>query len=241
MSLLKVSLLYGVAWLLQASLLNLVAIGGITPHLILCLTLVVVFHYNGGYKVAPVALVAMLLADVTQGQYVGVGAMALFATMGVVLLLRRSLNPDGLMALVCAVVIGVMAYYTVYWVIMHFMGNPLSLLYVWKKSLLLALYDEVVCVILFLIFILRAPAPQVEIEVAFDGVEVTPPTWKEEREGRLAKESLLTDAGRNRLENAKGYVSTAKEWAKDSKNKLQEMKAQLQALKKQEKHNNKDR
>lgn len=124
MSYKKAALLYSVAFLLQFSLINLFSVLGVAPNLILCLMLFITYRYNEGTRYALLCIPFALLADVVGGQYVGVGALVLFALCLLTAYFGRDLNRDTLWTLAAVSAIGTVAYYLLYWLVMMGLGNP---------------------------------------------------------------------------------------------------------------------
>jgi rod shape-determining protein MreD len=124
MSYKKAALLYGIAFLLQFSLLNLFSVFGVTPNLILCLLVFITYKYNDGVKPALLGIPFSLLADSISGQYVGVGALALFLLCLAVAYFGRDLNRETIWTLLTVSAIGTVVYNSLYWLILSILGNP---------------------------------------------------------------------------------------------------------------------
>jgi rod shape-determining protein MreD len=152
MSYKKATLLYGIAFILQFSLLNLVSVFGVTPNLILCLLIFITYKYNDGMKSALIGIPFALLSDLVGGQYVGVSALALFLLCLAVSYFGRDLNRETLWTLLTVTAIGTVTYYFLSWVIMTILGNP-STFFGLLKFLFLALpLNMFVSVVAFLVF-----------------------------------------------------------------------------------------
>lgn len=128
MSYKKAVLLYGIALVLQFSLLNIFSINGITPNLILCLMIFITYKYNDGFKPALIALPFALLTDLIGGQYVGISALVLFVLGLTVNYFGRGLNRDTLWTLLAVSATGTVIYNFLYWLIMSMLGNASTVL-----------------------------------------------------------------------------------------------------------------
>ena len=124
MSYKKAILLYGIALVLQFSLLNLFSINGVTPNLILCLMIFITYKYNDGLKPALIAIPFAFLSDLMGGQYVGVSALVLFILGLAVNYFGRGLNRETLWTLLTVSAIGTVFYNFLYWLILTTLGNP---------------------------------------------------------------------------------------------------------------------
>ena len=175
MSLRRVIILFAAAYILQLSLAPLCAVHGIMPGLILCLMMVLVFHYNSGYKCLPVAVIAALMADMAAAQYTGPGALALFLTAGLVILFRINLNTDNILPMAVTAVCGIAFYDDVYWTILKVLGEPMGFVFMIRQCGGHILYDLVVVAVLFLIFSRHKPAQVTNDEVEVDGQGVVDP------------------------------------------------------------------
>ncbi len=128
MSYKKAVLLYGIALVIQFSLLNIFSIRGVTPNLILCLMLFITYKYDDGIRPALVAIPFALLSDLMGGQYIGVGALSLFILALAVNYLGRGLNRDSVWTLLTVSAGGTVVYYFFYWLIITTLGNSSSML-----------------------------------------------------------------------------------------------------------------
>jgi len=128
MSYKKAVLLYGIAMVLQFSLLNIFSIKGVTPNLILCLMIFIIYKYNDGLRPALVAIPFALLSDLMGGHYVGVSGLGLFILALCVNYFGRSLNRDSIWTLLTVSAIGTVIYNVIYWLIMITLGNASTML-----------------------------------------------------------------------------------------------------------------
>ncbi len=128
MSYKKAVLLYGIAIVLQFSLLNIFSVNGITPNLILSLMIFITYKYNDGLRPALVAIPFALISDLMGGQYVGVSGLALFILALIVNYYGRGLNRESIWTLLTVSAIGTVIYNFIYWLIMITLGNASTVL-----------------------------------------------------------------------------------------------------------------
>jgi rod shape-determining protein MreD len=128
MSYKKAVLLYGIAFILQFSLLNILSINGVTPNLILCLLVFIAYKYNDGIKPALIAIPFAFLSDLIGGQYVGVSALVLFILGLTVNYFGRGLNRESIWTLLTVSAIGTVIYNLLYWSILTMLGNTSTIL-----------------------------------------------------------------------------------------------------------------
>lgn len=149
MTLKKLIAFYLLAFFFQLTLVNLLEVGGIVPNLVLCLTVGITFAYEEGYRAIPFGLVAMLFIDITSAYYIGVGALSLFATAILVIILRRQLNVEQWAPLIVTSIVTTFIYALMYWGLQKLMGDPMSGLYVLKTLGPYVLYNAVITGIFF--------------------------------------------------------------------------------------------
>ena len=162
MSLRGVIITFTLAFLFQQSLLELFAVGGHTPHLILCLGFGIVFYFHEGYRAIPWAVGAMLLSDICSARFVGVGALSLFLTFAVVMLLRYELNTERWQPTLAAGLASSLCYTIIYFILMRLLGDPMHLMYYLGQTLPVIFYDGAVVMIIYGIFRLRGVEPENE-------------------------------------------------------------------------------
>ena len=115
----SVVLTFVIAFFVQLSLLDLFAVMGHTPNLVLNFGVVLCFYFNEGYRSIPYAVGAMLLLDICAAHYAGVGALCLFLTLIVVRLCHREFNPERWLPMISTTTAAVLIYQVLYWALMH--------------------------------------------------------------------------------------------------------------------------
>ena len=179
MSLRRVIILFAAAYLLQLSLAPLCAVRGIMPGLVLCLMMTILFHYNGGYKCLPVAVIAALMLDMASAHYTGPGALALLLAAGLVYFFRVNLNTDNIVPMLVTAACGTVCYDVVYWWILKLLGDPMGFVYMIRQCGGHVVYDLAVVAVLFLIMSRKKPVQVTNDEVEVDGQGIVDP--REER------------------------------------------------------------
>ena len=84
----KAAILFTIAFLIQASLLNLVSIGGVTPNLLLCLVVVFSFLYEDELYGIIFGAVFGVAYDICFSSVTGYTAIALVLTSLMILIVR---------------------------------------------------------------------------------------------------------------------------------------------------------
>ncbi len=156
MSYRKAGAMFLAAFLTQTSLLNLFMIRGYTPHLILCLVVVLSFLYeNRTYGIIFGAFFG-LLYDICFSSVTGPTAICLVVVATLTLLIREYANIENIINMWIVATLSVMAYYLMSWVLFHLAGNPIGIVYILKKLPGEYIYSLIVITILYLILIRTA-------------------------------------------------------------------------------------
>lgn len=149
MSIKRVTLYYVIAFLLQLSLINLISIGGMGPNLILCLTVVIIFKYENGFRSIPFGIVAGLLLDICGGYFVGASALSIFAVGIGVTWVRYHLNTDAILPMISVGALATLLYDIVYWIILAILQTHYSMLYMLKYQIFFIIYNVIIMAIIF--------------------------------------------------------------------------------------------
>lgn len=152
MSYRKAVLIYGIALVFQFSLLNIFSINGVTPNLILCLMIFIIFKYDDGLRPALVAIPFALLSDLMGGQYIGVSALALFVLGLTVSFLGRGLNRDSIWPLLAVSAGGTVIYNFIYWLILTTLGNSSTIVGLLKFLALALPANLIVILMVYLVY-----------------------------------------------------------------------------------------
>ncbi|MGI6204302.1 MAG: hypothetical protein ACOYJH_03375 [Anaerovoracaceae bacterium] len=149
MTRLRATVMYLLAWIFQMTLAGIISINNVGPNLILCLTVVVVFVFDDGWKIAPFALIAALLLDICTGDYIGVASLSLTFTMMLAYFARRNLNTQEFLPMAVTGACCTLLYNVVYWLIMKIAGDPMTLLFVLKYQVFYIIYNVIIIYFLF--------------------------------------------------------------------------------------------
>lgn len=152
MSYKKAALLYGIAFILQFSILNMFSFNGVTPNLILCLMLFITFKYNDGFRPALLAIPFALISDLMGGLYFGVSALVLFLLCLAVSYFGKGLNRENLWTLLTVAAFGTVIYYFLYWGTLTILGGPESFIGLFEFILLALPMNIIVILIAFVVF-----------------------------------------------------------------------------------------
>ena len=149
MTIKQVSICFAVAFFLQLSFINTIAIAGIAPNLVLCLATVIIFKFEYGFRCIPFALVAMLLVDLFTGAFVGVSTLALFAVMVFVTWWRIYFNTDLYKTMAFMGAIATLMFNIVLWILMTILQTHYHFWFMFKNQGFYILYNVAVMLILF--------------------------------------------------------------------------------------------
>lgn len=138
-----------VAFLLQGSVLNLIAVFGITPNLILCLVTGFAFLYESSYFTGACAIVAGLLMDVCYMPYVGITAMSYFLVCLGVICLRMLLNKESIVVMMLVMAASTVTFGLFVWALSLIMGTEIPFLAVLERLPLQILLNIAVIALFF--------------------------------------------------------------------------------------------
>ncbi|MGI6737654.1 MAG: hypothetical protein ACOX41_10220 [Anaerovoracaceae bacterium] len=152
MTIKQVTIVYVVALLLQLSFLNVLTIAGATPNLLLCLTVVIIFKFENGFRCIPFALVAALLQDIFCSLYVGVTALSLFVVACLVAWYRIYFNTDLYKTTMTVGALATLVYGVVNWLLMTILHSGYGFLYMLKHQIFYVPYNVLVMAAIFFFF-----------------------------------------------------------------------------------------
>ncbi|MGI6722670.1 MAG: hypothetical protein ACOX4I_09120 [Anaerovoracaceae bacterium] len=152
MSIKRVTLLYVIAMVLQLSFVNLISIGGMGPNLILCLTVVIIFKFEYGFRCIPFSIVASLLVDICTGQVVGVGALSIFIVGIIVTWVRIYFNTELYKTMATVGAGATLIYGIVSWIMMAILQTNYSFIYMLRYQIVFIIYNVLVMCAIFFFF-----------------------------------------------------------------------------------------
>ena len=137
----RLTVLYLLAFIFQLTVVNVIGIKNVGPNLILCLTVVITFVFNDGWKCVFFAMGAALLTDICCGSIVGVGPLAMLAAVIFSELARERVNTELLTPLAATGALATLVYNIIYWLILKITGDPMSMLYMLKFQIFYIIYN----------------------------------------------------------------------------------------------------
>ena len=147
----KAGLVFLIAFLIQPSLLNMINIGGYTPNLLLCLTVIFTFVYGEEYYGPVMGAVFGLAYDLCFGDVIGPTPIALLITAVIVMQLRKFANVENVVSMMAVSLLSFVSYYLLNWILFKLAGSPLGIFYAFSYSLWVMLYSLAVITIVYVI------------------------------------------------------------------------------------------
>ena len=123
----KAGVFFLIAFLFQTSLLNMINVGGYTPNLLLCLTVIFSFLYEKDMYGLVYGAVFGLIYDVCYNYVIGPTPIALVIVSVLVLILREYANIENIISMWTVSVISFLSYYFINWGLYKIAGTPLGL------------------------------------------------------------------------------------------------------------------
>ena len=149
----QVGLLYLAAFLIQPSLLNVINIGGYTPNLILCLTILSTFLYEEEIYGVIFGAVFGILYDIMYSNVVGPMPISLILVALGIIIVREYTNIENIINMWAVSIVSILAFYFLIWGLHHIAGNPVGFRFVFNSVPWIALYSLAVITILYWILI----------------------------------------------------------------------------------------
>lgn len=156
MSLVTLIITYVLATLAQLTFVNAFAVMGATPDLLLCITLAIVFLYEGGYRCIPFGIAGSLLTGVAIEGFMGVDSLLLFGLSVGLYYYRARVNTENIIPFLLYSTAATVVYQFLYWTILTMLGNEMSILVMLRMLPLYIIYNVVICTICFLLMRRRA-------------------------------------------------------------------------------------
>lgn len=144
---------FAVAFFLQGTLLNLIAVFDMTPNLLLCLVTAISFLYDGSYSGVVLGVAFGLLTDFCYGQYAGPAALCCLLVGAGVLLFREILNRENFVTILLVTAGSTVLYNSLYWLLYYLMGSTYTFMYMLRHLPMMILYNMLVVGILYFILI----------------------------------------------------------------------------------------
>ncbi len=134
-------LAFSLAYLAQGTILNTVSFLGVTPNLILCLTVLVCFCTRNRKLGPALGLIFGLALDFTYGTYLGISALLLFALGLIIMRSIDVINKESPFSILIITVMGTLGYNILYWIIMSIMGSKFPFIYMLELQFAHVLYN----------------------------------------------------------------------------------------------------
>lgn len=142
-----------IGFLLQGTLLNKIAILGVTPNLILCLVITISFFLDDSHIGPIFGIIFGILMDTCYGEYTGVSAIILFGIGVLVAKLPKIINRETPLTIIVVAAGSSLAYGLIYWLIMAILGNSYPFLDMILGQLPISIvYNSFIVLILYLTF-----------------------------------------------------------------------------------------
>lgn len=149
----KAGIIFLIAFFIQPSLLNMINIGGYTPNLLLCLTVIFSFLYEKEYYGPLLGAVSGLLYDICYSYAIGPTAIALLLTAVIVMALRQYANVENIISMWVVSVLSFLSYYLINWILYKITGSPEGILYALSHSVWTIVYSMAVITAMYILMI----------------------------------------------------------------------------------------
>ncbi len=137
------------AFLLQSTLVLNFNIAGITPNLILCMTVLFSFLYNGNQGLV-FGVIFGLLQDISFSILIGPSAILYFLIALLMSEIRHYLYRDSILNLFFVSAMGTGLYYVIYWLILMVFKSNYSFIYMMKGLPILLVFHFIIMVVFYL-------------------------------------------------------------------------------------------
>ena len=149
----KAGIIFLIAFFIQPSLLKMINIGGYTPNLLLCLTVIFSFLYEKEYYGPLLGAVSGLLYDICYSYVIGPTAIALLLTAVIVMALRQYANVENIISMWVVSVLSFLSYYLINWILYKITGSPEGILYALSHSVWTIVYSMAVITAMYILMI----------------------------------------------------------------------------------------
>ena len=147
----KAGLMFLISYIVQCTLLNIVAIGGYTPNLLLACAIVLTFLYDGQPYGMVMGAIFGLLYDISYGLVVGPTALSVIAVCFLVRILRYSANVENIINMFLTGTFSIVLYYVADWLLMMLTGLRPSVMRSLYTMLFAGMYTLLAVIIIYLI------------------------------------------------------------------------------------------
>lgn len=150
--------LFVVAFILQLTLINLIAVNGIVPSLLLCLVLIITLIYENEHRSIACGMVAGILLDIVTGKYLGIYALTFFLLGALTVLYKHYFNFESKISIVPLGILGTILYQVIPCTILAILGVSVSVVKILLFLPIAIILNLAVMFILYILMIKRATA-----------------------------------------------------------------------------------
>ena len=152
---LRIGAVFLIAFLIQPSLLNIINIGGYTPNLILCMTILYTFLYEEDIYGVVFGAVFGVLYDMMYSNVIGPMPISLVLVAIGIVIVREFTNIENIINMWAVSLVSVLAYYFMNWGLHHLAGNPVGIAVVFHQVPVIAFYSLVIITVMYMMLIRR--------------------------------------------------------------------------------------
>ena len=151
MSIKKMIIAYVIAFFLQITFNNMIAVMGTGPDLILILTMVLCYMYADSYPALICGTVFAFIHDLILSSHIGIYALAVLLTGVFVMFIRRFFNRENVLPLTGVLAAGTFLCSILQWVICAMGPANFAIIPMLKVQPVLIVYDLIIGVITFFV------------------------------------------------------------------------------------------
>jgi rod shape-determining protein MreD len=141
-------LMFLIAFILQATIMNHFSIFHMSPNLILCFVVIFSFLYPG-YHGAIHGILFGLMIDICYATIIGVSALSNFSVYLICIEMKRYLNKDSMVSVMIASVTGTVVYALLYWSAYKILGYSYNFLFMLQKEAVLIIYHLIITMLIY--------------------------------------------------------------------------------------------
>lgn len=148
-----IALLFAGAFFIQTTLINLISIAGVTPNLLICLTILLTLLNKEPVWTIGIAAVTAMLYDICFAEYIGISSAAILVVGCSVYLTSNRLNIGNLVPILVLTAIETFLYHFIVWGGSKLVGGVYLLSHVMGSAVFYSVYNVVVVALLYFIII----------------------------------------------------------------------------------------
>lgn len=148
------AVIFAVAFIIQGTLLNGIAVLGITPNLVLCLLIAFTFFYENESAIY-LALIFGVFSDICFSDIIGVTSLGYLLVGFLTVKLRPILNKENILASIIFGSLGTLVFNLFYWVGTNVNTNQFDFTYILRLQPLYVIYNLIIMVLIYFTLINR--------------------------------------------------------------------------------------